>query len=512
MMREGLEYFRESIARSELKLYEKVLSGLEDKVTKERNFIKSFFQFSMGQWIAAFISFITTPIITWLIIPAEFGKASMFTLAFNLLLNIALLGVDQSFVRMFYERPEDDRRNLFWESLLPSLTVGFVIFIVIGFFWKKLSFILFGDYMHFLPVFLLGITVLVGVVERFATLTVRMKKRGIAFSALRIVNGITNAAFTILYALFVSRTFYAVIVGLFFSHIASALLAIYFERDLLFGKLKIDFGSISAIIKYGLPFVPAFLIIWLFQSIDRLALRNYCDFTEIGLYSAAFKVVAVMNLIQAGFTTFWTPVSFESYEKDPESTGIFDKTSLFIAVAMFVFGMLIIVFKDAIFLLLESSYRQAAGISAFLILMPIMYTVSEVTVVGINFKKKTHWHMLIAAVSAGFNIFGNMLLVPLYGARGAALSTGLSYIIFFCMRTFISKSLYKVDYHLKKFFSATFVFVVVAFINTFTGNTIWQILSAVCGLIFVLVIYNNEVKYMFSLVLGELRRILKLRE
>jgi len=493
-------------------VYEKVLSGLEDKVTKERNFIKSFFQFSMGQWIAAFISFITTPIITWLIIPAEFGKASMFTLAFNLLLNIALLGVDQSFVRMFYERPEDDRRNLFWESLLPSLTVGFVIFIVIGFFWKKLSFILFGDYTHFLPVFLLGITILVGVVERFATLTVRMKKRGIAFSALRIVNGITNAAFTILYALFVSRTFYAVIVGLFFSHIASALLAIYFERDLWFGKLKIDFGSIKVIIKYGLPFVPAFLIIWLFQSIDRLALRNYCDFTEIGLYSAAFKVVAVMNLIQAGFTTFWTPVSFESYEKEPESTGIFDKTSLFIAAAMFVFGMLIIVFKDAIFLLLESSYRQAAGISSFLILMPIMYTVSEVTVVGINFKKKTYWHILIAAVSAGFNIFGNILLVPLYGASGAALSTGLSYIIFFCMRTFISKSLYKVDYHLKKFFSATFVFVVVAFINTFTGNTVWQILSAVCGLIFVLVIYNNEVRYMFNLVLGELRRIVKLRE
>ena len=75
-----------------------------------------------------------------------------------------------------------------------------------------------------------------------------------------------------------------------------------------FGKLEMDFGSINAIIKYGLSFVPAFLITWLFQSIDRLALRNYCDFTEIGLYSAAFKVGAVMNLIQAGFTTFWTPV------------------------------------------------------------------------------------------------------------------------------------------------------------------------------------------------------------
>ena len=80
---------------------------LEEQITKERNFIKSFFQFSIGQWVAALISFITTPITTWLIIPEEFGKASMFTLAFNLLLNIALLGADQSFVRMFYEKEEE---------------------------------------------------------------------------------------------------------------------------------------------------------------------------------------------------------------------------------------------------------------------------------------------------------------------------------------------------------------------------------------------------------------------
>jgi O-antigen/teichoic acid export membrane protein len=476
---------------------------------KEREFIKSFFQFSMGQWIAALISFITTPITTWLIIPEEFGKASMFTLAFNLLLNVALLGADQSFVRMFYERSEDKRRDLLWDSLLPSLSVGFVVFVLIGIFWKELSFVLFGDYNHFLPIFLLGVTILIGILERFSTLAVRMKKRGIAFSTLRVVNGVTNAVFTILYALFVSRSFYAVIVGLFFSHIVTALLAIFFERELWFGKFKVSFKSIKAIVRYGLPFVPASLITWLFQSIDRLALRNYSDFTEIGLYSAAFKVVAVMSLIQTGFTTFWTPVSYESYEKEPESKGIFEKASLFIAAAMFVFGLLIVVFKDVIFLLLESSYRQAAGISSFLILMPIMYTVSETTVVGINFKKKTYWHMLIASVAAGVNVFGNLMLVPVYGAKGAAFSTGLSYIVFFCMRTFISMSLFPVNYHLGKFFISTFVFVIVAFINTFVINMVFQVVSAVLGLVVVMFVYRDQVKYVFDLGVDLMREVKK---
>ena len=476
-------------------------------MTKERNFIKSFFQFSIGQWIAALISFITTPITTWLIIPEEFGKASMFTLAFNLLLNITLLGADRAFVRMFYEKEEEKRRNLLWEALLPSLFIGFVIFIFIGIFWKNLSLVLFGDSNHFLPILLLGLTILIGTVERFATLAVRMKKRGIAFSTLRVVNGATNATFTILYALFFSRTFYAIIVGTLFSHIITSLLAIYFEKELWFGKFKIELSSIKSIVRYGIPFVPYALINWLFQSIDRLALRNYADFNEIGLYSAAFKVVAIMGLIQTGFTTFWTPVSYENYENNPESTGIFEKTSLFISAAMFTFGMLIVVFKDAIFLLLESSYRQAAGISSFLILMPIMYTVSEVTVVGINFKKKTYWHILIATISAGANIFGNFMLVPIYGAKGAALTTGISYIILFGMRTIISKRLYKVNYHLGKFYFSTVIFVVVAFINTFVNTLFLQVLSAVIGLILVLIVYREQVRYVLDFAIEELKRL-----
>jgi len=214
-----------------------------------------------------------------------------------------------------------------------------------------------------------------------------------------------------------------------------------------------------------------------------------------------------MGLVQTGFTTFWVPVSYESYENNPESTGIFEKTSLFISAAMFTLGMLIVVFKDAIFLLLESSYRQAAGISSFLILMPIMCAVSAVTAVGTNFKKKTYWHMLIATVSAGANILGNFMVVPIYGAKGAALSTGISYIIFFGMRTIISKRLYKVNYHLGKFYFSTVVFVVVAFINTFVNILFLQVLSAVIGLILVLIVYREQVRYVLDFAIEELKKL-----
>ncbi len=472
---------------------------------KEREFIKSFFQFSIGQWISALISFITTPIMTWLIIPEEFGKASMFTIAFSLLLNIALLGTDQSFARMFYERSETEKKDLLWESLLPSLSIGFVLFFLIQVFWKKLSVVLFGDSSHFFPVFLLGINILIAIVERFATLAIRMKKRGVLFSLLRIVNSITNVCFTILYALFVSKSFYALIVGSLLSYTVSMFLSIYFEKDLWFGKARIEAHYIRSIIKYGLPFVPTFLISWIFQSVDRLTLRHYLGFTETGLYSAAFKVVSIMSLIQVGFTTFWIPFAYESYEGNPENKEVFGKVFVFISAAMFIIGSWVIVFKDAIFLLLANDYRRAANISPFLLLMPIMETSSYVTTVGISFSKKTYWNMVVVSISTLVNVLGNILLVLPYGAKGVALSTGLSYVLFFSIGTFISKQLYKVNYHLDRFYCSTMIFIITAFINTFNETELWQVFSAILGLVITSAIYKNELRYIFQLVYEELR-------
>ena len=115
--------------------------------------------------------------------------------------------------------------------------------------------------------------------------------------------------------------------------------------------------------------------------------------------------------------------------------------------------------------------------------------------------------MLIATISAGANIFGNFMLVPIYGAKGAALSTGISYIVFFSISTYISQRLYKVNYHLGKFYFSTVIFVVVAFINTFVNTLFLQVLSAVIGLIMVLIVYREQVRYVFDFAIEELKRL-----
>jgi len=81
------------------------------------NFLKTLAKFSVGTWIQAALGLITTPIIAWFITPEEFGKASMFTLAFSLSLNIALLAIDQGYARFYNE--SSDKGSILRASLLP---------------------------------------------------------------------------------------------------------------------------------------------------------------------------------------------------------------------------------------------------------------------------------------------------------------------------------------------------------------------------------------------------------
>ena len=75
------------------------------------------------------------------------------------------------------------------------------------------------------------------------------------------------------------------------------------------------------------------------------------------------------------------------------------------------------------------------------------------------------------------------------------------------MRTIISKRLYKVNYHLGKFYFSTVIFVVVAFINTFVNSLFLQVLSAVIGLILVLIVYREQVRYVLDFAIEELKRL-----
>ncbi|WP_374174035.1 lipopolysaccharide biosynthesis protein [Flavobacterium tructae] len=465
----------------------------------KNNILSLFFKFSFGGLISAAISFFTTPIITAIILPNEFGKASMFVLAFNFLLQFFLLGSDQSFVRFFHqENFRNNQSSLLFNAIFGPLVAFFCSLFVIFLFWKPISMFLIGE-ANLKLIILLVLTLLLAIIERFSTLLIRMSQQATLFSNLKIVQSIVNAFVIIFHARYIEASFFSIIYGTVISLFLVAIIGIICERKFWLKKMKIDKVTIKEIVNYGLPFIPTFIISWIFEGIDKIALRYYSNFAEIGLYTAATKIVAILTVLQVTFSNFWVPIAYEAYEGSSAKTKkLFENAFLALSVLFFTGAIMIVAFKNVIIKLFDKDYLQAAEIMPFLIFMPVMYTLSEITAGGINFKKRTYWHLFISIICMLVNCIGVFFLVPILGAKGAAISTGMAYIVFFYLRTLISNSLFPLNFHIALTSIAIFLLLIVVFINSFSKDTLLCYIIDFCALVVILSLYKNKLIVIYN--------------
>lgn len=466
---------------------------------KNNSLFKKFLSFSFGGWVGLLVGLASTPITTRLFSPDQLGKASMFTLAVNVLMIFLVFGRDQAYVRFYYEEEEPKRPWLLRRMIyLPLLLAGLSV-IPIMYFQEAISLFLFEQKLDYLgPLLILGI--LFSLLNRFGVLAVRMQQLGKLFSYLQILLKVFTLSFLILMFYLHGNLFKGVIYGQVLTWVVVALFAMWWGRKAWIGSRSggVIKHSAKDVLSYSAPLVLTTLVMWLFQSFDRIAVKEYSDFSELGIYVAAFRVVVLLNIVQTSFTSFWTPVAYEQYEKNPLNTFFYEKMHIVVSVSMLALGTVSIMAKDVITLIVGEEYRLASQVMPFLIFMPVMYTISETTVLGIGFKKKTQWTLGISVVVCLANILGNYWLVPILGAKGAAVSTGVSYILFLLLRTWVGWSFYKIDFHIWKLLSGITVLSVYAYYNTVNTWSLELLGYGMLVLTFIGVIYFKSVVHVLK--------------
>lgn len=464
--------------------------------------LRLFVGFSFGTWINALINLVSIPVITWLVNPVEFGKATMFTIAHNLVINIVLLGSDQSFVRLYNEKENDVKKLLFNSSIISPLIFSVFLGLAILSFKEKVSVALFSGEDYTSAVYALIISLFIGILSRFGTLLIRMKSRAMEYSVVQILAAVGNIIFVISYATYIHPSFEGIVYGFIFSLIITLIVTIYLEQafwiDAIKRFVKVDKELVSQVLIYGLPFVPTFLVDWIFQSSDRALLRVYSTYTEIGLFAAATKVANSLNIIKNGFTAYWVPLSYQHYLKNAGDTEMYKKYFNLLSLIFFSAVIILTTFSDIILYLLPESYRESSKIFPILLFVPLLYTLSEITVVGINFKKKPFWHLLIVIVSALTNLIGGFFLIPKFGALGAGISTLIAYLVFFFMRSFISVSLYPVTYDWDKFIFALFLSLGVLIVHVFFEPNYLAYVFIFASVISIVLIYIKDFQMVTS--------------
>lgn len=213
------------------------------------------------------------------------------------------------------------------------------------------------------------------------------------------------------------------------SALATLPMALWLVRKDLTLRLSLTWAQ--ELTRYGYPFIFAGLAYWLFGSMDRWMLAAMTSVEEVGIYSVAFRFASVILFVSAAFGRAWSPYAIKIRTDYPNTyREVYARVLLLLLLVMLVAGGGVALFSgELITLIMPEEYSGSAIPLAVLCFGVILQSTQQVTAIGISLEKKTVLFARLAWVTATVNLVLNFVLIPIYGAQGAAWATTVSYLV-----------------------------------------------------------------------------------
>ena len=400
--------------------------------------------YAIGPIGSGLLGLLSLPIITWFYSVEDVGRISMLQIFTNFSILFFCLGLDQAYVREYYE--STNKPLLLKTLILPGLSL--CIFVLISFFIYNPYLI--SQWLYAIDsVYLSLITIIcfiVALLSRFLSLILRMQERALAFSMSQLIPKILLLIF-ILVTVWVgySRDSY----NLLTANVLSLCFAFFIyawntRKDWLLSlKMKIDIQHLKKYLTFGMPLLIGGLASWGLTTVDRLFLRGMTSYSELGIYSVAMSLAGVATIIAGIFNTIWTPMVYQWVNEGSIDYQKIDRISEYVLTAIYftVVGSGLLSWIVPYFL--PHEYERVQILLTLCLVGPLLYTLSETTAVGIAITRKTKFSMHASICAMIIGILGNYLLIPILGASGAAISLAVSFWIFYIIRTEFSRIVWR---------------------------------------------------------------------
>ena len=459
--------------------------------------VKDFSKIAGSSFVNLLIGLLTTPLITRMVEPEQYGNWSLFVIYSNVLATILLLGTDYIIVRYYYKYKDIAYKRVLsrWCLIISSLAVlvsSVPIVIVLSYERPNWSWFILA---------LLVINIWANVIYRLVNLLLRFENKINILSITTILHKILFVVVAVSVLFYITdKQFIILSFSTTLSVIFIILGCVYFIRYMFCFKGDINIYNLpqKEMLYYGLPLMISGCAYILFQATDKLIIGRYCSEADLGIYSSAASFLSLFTILQGSFTTVWWPSAMKNFENNPNNKSLYIRANDIICFVMVMIGFTFILFKDLVILLLGEDFRAAVVILPFIIFQPILYTLSETTVVGLNFQKKSKAQLLITFSSLLFNVFVNILLTKKLGIIGTSIAVGLSYIFFLTLRSILSYYYYRVDYHFIKMYISVFLLFGFALIHTIFPGELVSYLIVIFLYFIVCAMYKGVISFGYS--------------
>jgi O-antigen/teichoic acid export membrane protein len=399
------------------------------------------FRYLPSQVLPAVIAFITIPILTRLLSPAEFGDYRLILAA------VGAFGAAGSWIasavyRFFPGMERDERLPVFRGTInwLLASTCAVFVTVWLGGWWALGSSL--GDIRS--DLFLIGAgLMLVNTVWGIASSEVRAVREVNWYSVSVVLNKALTLGLGVSILIWTSLR----VSGLIYGSIAASLVLLPLLYRVTRRRLPRASGwdrvLARRMFRYGLPIALLMVVEWALQLSDRFFIAALRSGAEVGLYSAAYGIAeqsmtAIVLMFHLPFSILAYRV-FELDGSDAASGFVADSTRSYLLLAIPGGAGLSVLAGPIMTVMTDAPYRPASVIMPVVALALLLGGIQWWYTTGPTFSEKTGQILISMSAAVVVNAGLNFLLIGRYGYKAAAVTSLIGYAVALIVMVWLSR-------------------------------------------------------------------------
>lgn len=414
-----------------------------------RDLLKHSSIYAIGQILTRLASVVLLPLYTHCLTPADYGVTAILDLTAAILSLMIGAGMVTAVTRFHFDSESPAHHDrLWWTGLTYLVTTSCVVLLPLWLGRQFLADVTLGEHYTDGGWFytLTLATILVQVVGQLVDAYLRVHKWSGVFVFISLGRLLLNVSLNIGLLVGLKMGIEGLLIGNLVASVVHtcALLAVFATTR---GRYHFDFALSLEMLRFSGPLVVTALLAMLMHEADRYFLRVFVSMDEVGVYSLAHKIgFAVNTLCLLPFSSIWH-VAIYDIDRMPKANDVLAKVF-----GWFVGGMGVLLLGAALTvhpilpLLTPDAYGEAIDMIAIILLGFFLFGLQLQFEVPALLHKRTGLMVPGSVAGVIVNVVGNFLLIPVYGAWGAAWAGVVTYLVFSFTTLLMCRPVRKIAY------------------------------------------------------------------
>lgn len=441
------------------------------------------FIYGLGTIIPKVINYLLTPYLTYTTLSkGDFGVMGYFYAIVPVVFAILLMGLESAYFRFAGKEDSEHGRQELFSTLWSATLLLSAVFLILSLLFQGSVYRFMGGGFDPSIIWIVSLIIFVDVAVSIPFAKLREQGRAMRFSTIKALSVVITVLFTIFFYSLLpylkdeplfswmwvndfgcGYVFVANLIGSF----ASFLMILPSIRG---ARLTINPRLLKAVLLFSIPLFVGGLAGISNDLLDRFfiegLLPDEIKWEELGIYTAATKVTALMVIFTQMYRYAAEPMFLAKFKKDDFKAANAEVMTFFVLASITIF-LGVTLYIGLFQYIVSEEFRGAMS------LVPVMLISAGLMGIFLNlnfwykYVEKTYFAIIITVSGLAVSVIFNLWLIPLWGIDGAAYAKLASMLFMVALSFYLNQKYYPIPYKLGRMMEYVVLAAVIFFIAHF---------------------------------------------